>query len=562
MKLVKPEAFNVASGLEGDRGSLTVAFPGFSATQSSSEFCAMRSPALISIAQRIVSLSHSAAAASSALAAFYTHNFVEKIPEIKPPLLQLLVSFWQNETEHVWLAARSLFHCAASRAIPLPLYPQNTTDELENASSRNKVGEIRNRNLSTDKTSTTFSYPDGVEEYEIRTWLEPFEVQDWISCVGGTSQDAMASHIIVAAALAVWYLTLVKPVLAAHTVHPLMKLVMAMNETYSSTAAELLAEGMESTWKACIGTDIPHLIGDIFFHIECVGGSSYSFAQNHSVPVTICETLVEILLPSLAIADTPGFLSVIESQIWSTASDSPVHLASLMTLIRVVRASPRSLVISFILQTLDHSNTVMRKTCLHSSLTALKEISRVLPMVAMNDRSTQLAIGDAIAKINSASIHCNKNKDIGCKWASWTSSFLAGSSEATVVTAISALSFSLNGEGIVAFSEHGLMIRWWSLGSAWWEKLSRNFVPVQCTKLIFVPPWEGFSPNSSRLSVIASIMGQDRGSTSQVGTCGAGNADSHKVLVHNLDLSYRLEWVGIRKLLLKRQGQELGSFRV
>jgi hypothetical protein len=64
-------------------------------------------------------------------------------------------------------------------------------------------------------------------------------------------------------------------------------------------------------------------------------------------------------------------------------------------------------------------------------------------------------------------------------------------------------------QGLVAFSEHGLMIRWWSLGSVWWEKLSRNLAPVQCTKVIFVPPWEGFSPNSSRSSIIANILGHD-----------------------------------------------------
>lgn len=76
------------------------------------------------------------------------------------------------------------------------------------------------------------------------------------------------------------------------------------------------------------------------------------------------------------------------------------------------------------------------------------------------------------------------------------------------------MSFKL--QGLVAFSEHGLMIRWWSLGSAWWEKLGRNFVPVQYTKLIFVPPWEGMSPNSSRSSVMASILGHDRQANSQV----------------------------------------------
>lgn len=76
------------------------------------------------------------------------------------------------------------------------------------------------------------------------------------------------------------------------------------------------------------------------------------------------------------------------------------------------------------------------------------------------------------------------------------------------------LSFQL--QGLVAFSEHGLMIRWWSLGSVWWEKLSRNYVPVQCTKLIFVPPWEGFSPKTAQRSVMASIMGPGGQSSPQV----------------------------------------------
>ena len=71
-------------------------------------------------------------------------------------------------------------------------------------------------------------------------------------------------------------------------------------------------------------------------------------------------------------------------------------------------------------------------------------------------------------------------------------------------------------QGLVAFSENGLMIRWWSLGIGWREKLSRNLVPVQCTKLIFVPPWEGFSPSSSRSSIMASIFGNDKRQNSQV----------------------------------------------
>jgi len=60
------------------------------------------------------------------------------------------------------------------------------------------------------------------------------------------------------------------------------------------------------------------------------------------------------------------------------------------------------------------------------------------------------------------------------------------------------------------------MIRWWSLGTGWWERLSRNLTPIQCTKLIYVPPWEGFSPNSARLSIISSILGHDKHGNSEV----------------------------------------------
>lgn len=53
---------------------------------------------------------------------------------------------------------------------------------------------------------------------------------------------------------------------------------------------------------------------------------------------------------------------------------------------------------------MDPSNSVMRKTCLQSSIAALKEVVRVFPMVALNDTSTRLAVGDAIGETNNASI--------------------------------------------------------------------------------------------------------------------------------------------------------------
>lgn len=232
------------------------------------------------------------------------------------------------------MAARSLFHCAASRAIPPPLCCSKATQLVNSHENASPVCPVSNVDMETQDHFVE-------EESAITSWLESYEMQDWVSCVGATTQDSMTSQIIVAAALAVWYPMLVKPRLAIVVVHPLVKLVMAMNEKYSAAAAEILAEGMERTWKVCISSEIPRLVGDIFFQVECVSGTSANaFSPNSH---NIQETLVGILLPSLAMADIPGYLHVIESQIWSTASDSPVHVVALMTLVRIVRGSPRNL---------------------------------------------------------------------------------------------------------------------------------------------------------------------------------------------------------------------------
>ena len=39
-------------------------------------------------------------------------------------------------------------------------------------------------------------------------------------------------------------------------------------------------------------------------------------------------------------------------------------------------------------------------------------------------------------------------------------------------------------------------------------------------------------------------------------------ADNLKLLLHNLDLSYRLQWVGRKIIKLTRHGQELGTFQL
>lgn len=197
-------------------------------------------------------------------------------------------------------------------------------------------------------------------------------------------------------------------------------------------------------------------------------------------------------------------------------------------------------------------------------MTALKEVVRVFPMVALNDSSIRLAVGDAIGDIKNASIRVydmqsmSKIKVLDSSGPLGLPSLLGGALE----TAISALSFSPDGEGLVAFSENGLMIRWWSLGSVWWEKLSRNLVPVQCSKLIFVPPWEGFSPNSTRSSIMASVLRDDGQTNSPGGNKALAEMDRLKLLVQNLDLSYRLQWIGERTVKLLQHSNDLGTFQL
>lgn len=245
------------------------------------------------------------------------------------------------------MAARSLFNCAAPQAIPHPLCCKRTSQLAFPSMSLLSNEEYPPRKIDTSEDfSLNLNYNNQHEEADISAWLESYEMHDWISCIGGTVQDSMASHIIVAAALAVWYPSIVKANLSNLVVNHLLTLVKSINDQYSSTAAELLAEGMESTWKKCIDseTEIPKLIKDTFFQIECLSStSSTNSKQNPALTNNIREALVTSLLPSLAMTYIPGFLNVMKHQILASASNSPVHIVSVTTIIRVIRGSPKTL---------------------------------------------------------------------------------------------------------------------------------------------------------------------------------------------------------------------------
>lgn len=61
---------------------------------------------------------------------------------------------------------------------------------------------------------------------------------------------------------------------------------------------------------------------------------------------------------------------------------------------------------------------------------------------------------------------------------------------------------------------------------------------------------------------MASILDTEKQLNLQNNAKDSNHVDSLKQLLHNLDLSYRLEWVAERKVLLTRHGNELGTFQL
>lgn len=584
LQIFQPTNVGAAAGFAGDRGATTLFLPGWKPTFelwiTSSEFCALRSLTIVATALRMTTLSRLTSNASSALAAFYTRGLAEKFPRVKAPSLELYACFWQDPSEHVRMAARSLFHCAASRAIPSILCAKSSSSVTQCGSNLSESGISNNISLltveqilgnehSTEKTT----WPDSVStSAEINDWLDSFEGQDWTSIVGGTSQDSRAVRIIVAAALAVWYPGLVKPELAPSVAPYLVKLVKAVIDRHSAVAAELLADGMESVWKHLISKEIPQLISDIFLLITCLSGggsAAPNFISNPATAMTIRETLTSSLLPSLAMADVASFLHIVQTQLSLATADSSVPLVALMGIIRIIRAAPRAVVYyltqvtSIILKTMNFG-----KHCYQSAMAAVREMVRVYPMVAVHQASGKLAVGDAVGDVHSLTIQVY-DLNSACKFKVLDASgppghpaLLVSDGASANIGGISALSFSDDGEGVVAFSQHGLMIRWWSLGAVWWEKLSRATAPVQCTKLVLVPPWPALSPKSSRSSIMATISSNAEITDTTEATKMHTNGDFGRAACQNVDLLFKLEWRHGNKIALLHHGQEIGVLQI
>lgn len=262
------------------------------------------------------------------------------------------------------MAARSLFHCAASRAIPSFL-------QLDMSTNR-PSSHFENPPKSESESSSTYlrhSHSNGLSDTgaiaHITDWIQSYDGENWTATIGGTTQDARAERIIVSAALALWYPSLVQPEVAPTVAPMLLNLVRATHDRHSATAADVLAEGMESTWQMWIGAEIPQLIADVFFLIECLSGVGAprptsgqplravpSATMAPAVAMAIRESLTGNLLTSLALADVPAFLDVVKNQLATFAPNSSVHLVGLMALIRLVRSHPKALI--FYLDQVNH----------------------------------------------------------------------------------------------------------------------------------------------------------------------------------------------------------------
>ncbi|KAJ7567333.1 hypothetical protein O6H91_02G142800 [Diphasiastrum complanatum] len=563
LHICRPKHVLLGVGLAGDRGATTLVFPDDSSTfklwRNSPEFCSMRSLTMVSLAQRLLFISPSSSACR-ALAAFYCRGLAEKSSGSINPSLELYACFWQDPSEHVRLAARSLFHCAAPRAVP---------QFLRAAKQSGDTGETNQ--MTSNQLTGNFS-SNAPSSSDLTEWIESVDGEDWIAMIGGSYQDARAARIVVGAALAVWYPSLVHANLAQAVAPLLMKLVRAAIDKHSATAGELLAEGMATIWKELIYSEIPNLIADVFSLIECLsekGAPSLSLAP--ATQEMIRESLIGNLLPSLAAAHISGFLNVVQNQLRTASSTSPVHLVALMAVVRMMRDATKAVlpfifqVSSFILQTMDPANSLLRKHCLHTAMTAVREMVRLFPMVALHQgfvvSNAKLAVADAIGDLRSLAIHVydlysvTKLKVLDASGPPGYLTLISRNRNASVIGGISALSFSPDGEG--------LTMRWWSLGAAWWEKLSRALVPVQCTKMILVPPSAGFSPKSSHASIISTL--ENNNHAVQENDKEGTTAPEHlleRPFSENMDLSYRLEWRYGRTVALLHHGEELFSVQL
>eukprot|EP00850_Spirogloea_muscicola_P009149 SM000050S17074 [mRNA] locus=s50:671217:677504:- [translate_table: standard] len=619
LDIAPPAAGAASPGLAGDGGavSLSLAEPPSSRLHhwvASPEFSASRSLAITALAQRLMGIAPNARQSCSMLASHYSRGLAEKMPSFATPSLEVLACYWQHPAEHLRQAAKSLFHCSATRSFP-PLLRSSTFPSPRPVLAAAPL---------VAAPSPAFPPPadDGLwDSTEIYAWLHgPLSEEGVARPMEG--EDARAVRIVVAAALAMWYPSLGRPDLPPAVTLPLLELARTAASLHAATAAEFLAEGMASTWLPLIGPEVPRLIIDAFALTESLGAQiapvaatpaaavpapasavlGTTLASSLSVAAVVREVLCSALLPALAAADVPGFLHVMQGQLGSSSPTSPVHVVALLALVRAIRANPRAMVI-VLLHTMDPGNPLLRRTCIQSAMAVVMELVRNLPMVAFHrggggtsgasgasagGGSPRLAIGDALGDISCLGIHIYDLRSVskvrildasgppghpglmGLATAAGSNHHAGGGSLQAVTLGnlggISAVAFLGDGEGLIAFSQRGMVLRWWSLGANWWQKLNRGVVTVQCTKMVLVPPLPGLS-QASFPSLIGTLTesecGEPQSPTARrlSQSLASGGASPLQLALQTLDLSFRLEWRPVdRRIALHHQGKEVKNF--
>eukprot|EP00898_Chlorokybus_atmophyticus_P006735 jgi/Chlat1/7062/Chrsp56S06723 len=452
--LIQPSS--VTSGLIGDDGAMTFLLPCETNTtqlwRDSGEFTAQHTLAIVALAKRMMSLSEAACNACSALVAYYAVGLLADLPDMAPPWLEVYASSWQHPCQPLREAARALFRAAAAHSLPSQLVSGKLTDFL--------------------------------------LWLEwPHGQPDWADAhPTDMKESALRSS------------TVQREVPAL--VLPLLLRLMRSGQSqglHSAAAADILAEGMDTTWQPLI-KDLSGLMLEVSAMVEHLGGARGAIADGGGdmlidpTRAMVRRESLATLLEAMAAADVPTYLAAVRLQLETAPSDSAVHTNALMTMFRLTQGNPAVIVphlptlVATVMRTLDPSMQVLRRTCLQTATALIYQMVAKFPMLALHKGSMRLAVGDAISVSPvhvydlQSSMHIRilqQETDTGSK---------------EVGDTVAALLFAPDGESLVAYTTDR-HLHLWQL-SAGWRMFTRGpisvpfqrSVPVQLTDRIEASP--------------------------------------------------------------------------
>eukprot|EP00899_Mesostigma_viride_P007237 jgi/Mesvir1/16514/Mv10064-RA.1 len=406
LEVVRPRPGSIGGGVYGDGGGLTLMLP-YAQQRNvlwslSHEFCALQLLAIVSLSERLMLLSERATNACSKLVTLYAVRLLREMPGALQPSFEVFACFWQHPCQTLRMSARSLFHAAATHALPAPLLPKGAHAKRRGASAQTPRAASQDAKPEGEEAATTprkllrdKSDLTEMDAEMFMSWLEPCEGATWPGAVADGLEGGC--RVIVAGLGAVAHPRQVARGVAECVAPLLLRLVQAITGRHSAAAAEVLAEGMECTWAPLMG-DMAQLMQDTFALAERL-----TSRIDPTREMVIRESLSELMVASAA-ADFRSFYRVMRERVASVPPDSPTHVMALMTVIRIIHSRPPILlpyllpVVDLVLQILDPAAGLLRKTCLQTGTALLHQMVLRFPMVALHKATMRLVVGEATAR--------------------------------------------------------------------------------------------------------------------------------------------------------------------